>query len=282
VQGQTYIVPDHEYGLSQRGSYSQCAHCGTLSQSPMPSFQELASFYPTAYHSFHNRTLMVRAKNALRLKRLRSMVSGDGAILDYGCGDGSFMVEAAGSLPNQMVGYEIAGEYEERTLANGRVVIIRGKPEDLFRSLPACQLITMNHVIEHLPSPIETISQLVRCLAPGGRLEGQTPAADSLERDVFGERWSGFHSPRHTVIFSRLGLKTLLARAGLNDAEVTGGFNPAGIAVSVATLRQKANAPGRISRSGIPWLISLAIATGVYPIDLLSGRPGIINFSGRN
>ncbi len=248
----------------------------------MPSFQELAGFYPGAYHSFHNRSLIGRAKHALRLKRLRSMTSGsDGAILDYGCGDGSFITEAADALPNQLFGYEIASGHEERSLKGGRVVIIRGKPEDLYQSLPPCQLITMNHVIEHLPAPIDTIGRLVRHLTPGGRLEGQTPAADSLERDMFGRRWSGFHAPRHTVIFSRAGLKTLLERAGLIDAGVTGAFNPAGIAISVATLRQEPDAPGHIARTGVPWLMYLAIATGLYPIDLLSGRPGIVNFSGR-
>jgi len=249
----------------------------------MPSFEELAACYPDTYHSFHNRTLSVRARNAIRLKRLRSMVSADdGAVLDYGCGDGSFLVEAANSLPQQFFGYEIASQYEERRMAGGRVVIIRGVPQDLLRLLPPCQLITMNHVIEHLPSPIETITHLVQRLTPGGRLEGQTPAADSLERDLFGKRWSGFHAPRHTVVFSRLGLTRLLERAGLSDVAVAGGFNPAGIAVSVATLRQKADAPGLVRRSGIPWLFCLAIATGVYPIGLRSGRPGIVNFSARN
>src|SRR5688500_10913540 len=98
--GPAYEVPDHEYGLTQRGCYRLCDECGTLSQDPMPNMDELASFYPDAYHSFHNRNLIVRAKHALRLKRLRSMIStngdargaGSGAILDYGCGDGSFLV----------------------------------------------------------------------------------------------------------------------------------------------------------------------------------------------
>lgn len=281
--GRTYSVPDHEYGLIRRATYSQCRRCETLSQFPMPSFEELAACYPPAYHSFHNDTWVSRARNALRLRRLRSMVSADsGAILDYGCGDGSFLQEAAKSIPQQLFGYEIGAEHEEHRLAGGRVVIIRGTPDALLRSLPPCQLITMNHVIEHLPSPVDTLAQLAQRLTPGGRVEGQTPAADSLERDIFGVRWSGFHAPRHTVIFSRAGLKRVLARAGLHDAQVAGGFNPAGIAVSLATLRQRPDVPGRITRSGTGWLACLAAATGVYPVDLLSGRPGIVNFSARN
>src|SRR5215510_2607825 len=86
--GPTYTIADHEYGVAQRGNYGQCGRCATLSQVPMPSFSELAAFYPETYHSFHNRTLIVRARNALRMKRVRAMTSADGgAILDYGCGD---------------------------------------------------------------------------------------------------------------------------------------------------------------------------------------------------
>lgn len=281
--GRSYTVPDHEYGLNHRATYSQCRRCNSLSQSPMPSFDELAAWYPDAYHSFHNQTWITRARHTIRLRRIRAMVTpSGGAILDYGCGDGSFLIEAARWLPQQLFGYEIASQYEEERLAGGRVVIIRGTPESLLASLPPCQLITMNHVIEHLPSPIETLTQLARCLAPGGRIEGQTPAADSLEREVFGVRWSGFHAPRHTVVFSRAGLKMLLERSGLKDVRVTGGFNPAGIAVSLATLRQERDRPGRIRRSGVGWLACLSLAVGVYPIDVLSGRPGIVNFSARS
>jgi SAM-dependent methyltransferase len=160
---------------------------------------------------------------------------------------------------------------------NGRVTIITGRFADLMEELPQCDLITMNHVIEHIPDPLEVLVDLRTRLKEAGTLEGQTPAADSLERRVFGNAWSGFHAPRHTVVFSRDGLTSLLQRARFRKPTITSAFNPAGIAVSLASLRH-GDHPGRIERKGPAWLMYLAAATAVYPIDLMSGSPGIMNY----
>ena len=93
--GAAFKVPDHEYNLEFVATYVECKACGTLSQTPMPTFEQLADFYPPSYHSFHNKNLIVRAKNELRLSRLRKLLGGStGVVLDYGCGDGSFLIEA--------------------------------------------------------------------------------------------------------------------------------------------------------------------------------------------
>jgi hypothetical protein len=109
-------------------------------------------------------------------------------------------------------------------------------------------------------------------------MEGQTPAADSLERRVFRGAWSGYHAPRHTVVFSRRGLKVILKAARLSDPKVTAAFNPAGIAVSLASLRH-GNHPGVVRRNGPAWLTYLGLATALAPLDLLSGSPGIVNYA---
>jgi hypothetical protein len=278
----TTSVPDHEYGLSVVVDYVECASCGSLTQTPMPSFETLSTFYPPSYHSFSKKGLLHRVKNAMRVSQLRAQVSaggGGGAILDYGCGDGSFLVEAARALPHVFYGYEIAEVKTREEPVPGRVVIIRGSLDDLLDELPPCQLITMNHVIEHLPSPHETLGRLTGHLVDGGALQGQTPRADSLERRVFGERWSGFHAPRHTVIFSARGLVQNLQRAGLKDIVVEPAFNPAALAVSFASLAH--TGAGHIDRAGPSWLLSLALAAVFAPADLFSGEAGIQNFTAR-
>ncbi len=273
-------VPDHEYGLSYRACYRQCEACGSLFQDPMPSLQELAGFYPGDYHSMAHAGLLSAIRNRIRISRLESLASRQSAILDYGCGDGAFLVDAARHMPSrQFWGFEISERPETAHLANGAVTVVKGSLPDLLAVLPQCGLMTLNHVIEHLPDPLATVSALVRKLVPGGILEGQTPAADSLERFVFGARWSGYHAPRHTVVFSRSGLSRLLERCGLTAIATQGAFNPAGLAVSLASLPHRQG--GRIRRSGLPWLCFLAAASLLGPIDLISGRPGVINFFAR-
>jgi hypothetical protein len=165
-------------------------------------------------------------------------------------------------------------------LPGGAVTLVKGDLADLLDVLPSCRLITMNHVIEHLPDPLSVVSALIDRLEPGGFFEGQTPGADSYEHRIFGGRWSGYHAPRHTAIFSRHGLRRLLERAGFESVGIAGAFNPAGLAVSLASLPQ-GRSPGVIPRHGVRWLFFLGLAALLAPLDLCSGAPGILNFVAR-
>lgn len=278
----SYQVPDHEYHAGYTAEYSLCADCGTLFQTPMPDAERLSTFYPADYHSFGSSGLLAGLKDKARLRRLKSFVESDHAlILDYGCGDGRFIKEAAKQTSGWVFwGFEMAAHKQSYVAPDGRVTIIRGSFEDLLGALPRCDVITMNHVLEHLPDPLAVLSALHRRMNDGAMMEGQTPAADSLERQVFRTRWSGFHAPRHTVVFSRKGLKQILTKAGFADPQVTAAFNPAGIAVSLASLPH-GNSPGMIKRQGAGWLTYVGLATALYPIELLSRSPGIVNYVAR-
>ena len=181
VEGAAENVPDHEYALDYLASYLHCGRCRSTFQAPMPRGDQLSAFYPPAYHSIGRRGLLAKLRNQLRLRKLVPLLDGDGAVLDYGCGDGSFLVHAAQALPERrFFGFEIDSRPSQSSLADGRVTLIRGSHTDLLQARPACRLITMNHVIEHLPDPLATLSELREKLAPGGHIEGQTPAAGSL------------------------------------------------------------------------------------------------------
>ena len=281
-QDGSYQIPDHEYQLSYRAVYSSCADCGTLQQTPIPDLDRLSSFYPAGYHSFGAAGLLARLKDNARLRRLQSLVRCERAVvLDYGCGDGRFVNEAVRQTDAWTFwGFETAARKERSVSAGGRVTIIRGGLQDLLDELPPCDAVTMNHVIEHLPDPLAVLSALHGRMNDGGTMEGQTPAADSLERSIFRTRWSGFHAPRHTVVFSRSGLKQILTTAGFRQAEVTPAFNPAGIAVSLASMSH-GDGPGRITRQGAQWLMYVGAAAALHPIERLAGAPGIVNYAAR-
>jgi len=270
-------VPDHEYALSYLARYVECQSCSTLFQEPMPNMAQLATFYPPDYHSMTHSGSLARIRNRVRILRLTKLAPPGSIILDYGCGDGAFVLQAARCMPHHRFwGFEIAERAGTSVLANGAVTLVKGDVNHLLAVLPRCGLITLNHVIEHLPDPLAVVKALVGKLSPGGIFEGQTPAADSLERSVFGSRWSGYHAPRHTVVFSREGLRRLLERCGLSRPVVRGAYNPAGLAVSLGSIPHSGS--GRIPRSGLKWLCLLALGGTLGPLDLLSGRPGIMNF----
>jgi hypothetical protein len=206
------------------------------------------------------------------------MAQEKGPILDFGCGDGAFLVQASDTITDrELWGFEISERTEILELKKGSVRIVRGELGDLLDVLPKCSLITMNHVIEHLPDPFTTVSALTRKLLPRGVVEGQTPAADSLEHRIFDKKWSGYHAPRHTVVFSRPGLRILLERCGLTSPAIVGAFNPAGIAASLGSLGHENG--GTIHRYGAKWLMLVTMAAALAPLDLYFGQPGIVNFA---
>jgi SAM-dependent methyltransferase len=277
-----FAVPDHEYNLEYQAQYARCWECSSFFQSPMPDLNQLSRFYPATYHSFDTNSMLGKLKHRQRLRRLRSFIDSDAiTLLDYGSGSGAFIKESARHMPHgTFYGYEINSTDRKDVLAEGHVILLKGSFDYLLDELPLCDVITLNHVIEHLPNPLEVLSKLRQKLKPHGVVEGQTPAADSLEQSIFKKRWSGFHAPRHTVIFSKQGLTRLLKRADFSESRITPAFNPAGIAISLASLPQ-GNSGGCIARKGFSWLLCVALATFFYPVDLLSGAPGIINFCAR-
>ena len=278
----TFEIVDHEYNLDIKAHYAQCAECQTLFQDPMPDVQTLSSYYPKDYHSFDTNALIASLKHSRRLKSISSHLNNDTfTLLDYGCGGGAFLEFVAKKFPRaRFIGFEIAPKKEIFQKLDGRVKIINGSFEDLLQEKEPVDIISMHHVIEHLPDPYETLKHLADWIKPGGYFCGQTPACDSQEFAIFKANWSGFHAPRHTVIFSKSGMSAFLKRCGFNDARVKGGFNPGGIAVSLASLGHKGK-KGRIKRAGLSWLFFVGLATLCYPLDLLSGKPGIMDFGGK-
>lgn len=276
--GAAVAVPDREYRTDYVATYTPCISCGTIFQTPMPTDAELASFYPATYHAQTGAGLLNKVRQGMRFRRLEALMADDGAILDFGCGNGAFLFYAAARLPGRrFFGYEIADERRVTEHLDGAVTIVNGSIDDLLGVLPPCRLITLNHVIEHLPDPYGAVTALAAHLLPGAAFEGQTPAAGSLEHRVFRTCWSGYHAPRHTVVFSMAGLRIFLSRVGLEQVEVDGGFNPAALAVSLAAVaRQRSRRP--IHREGLGWLAYIGLAGLLGPIDRFSGSPGIQNF----
>ncbi len=83
----------------------------------------------------------------------------------------------------------------------------------------AYNLITLFHVLEHLPRPDEALTRVGRWLAPGGTLLLQVPNLDSWQCRCFGRRWSGLDIPRHVVGFQPRTLSDLLRRTGFEPGQ---------------------------------------------------------------
>lgn len=136
----------------------------------------------------------------------------DAVALDLGCGDGSFLGLA------DRCGWHVVGADPDEVAVKaarkrgfdvhlGGLEVFEGQ-EALF------DLITMNHVIEHLHDPLDDVATCYRLLKPGGRIWLETPNIQSYGHENFGANWRGLETPRHLVLFSRKALYLMLQNAG--------------------------------------------------------------------
>lgn len=268
-------VPDYEYGVISAVNYVECKGCGSLYQQDMPSEHVLKSYYPSNYHSFNAAGLLTKIRHALRARTFKSLLVANSTVLDFGCGSGQFIRAVAEQYPQTTF---IGFEFEETNSIdiNHNVTIIKGSLDYLLAQIPSVDVLLMNHVIEHLPDPIHTLEILRTKLRSNGHFIGQTPRAGSLEHRVFGTAWSGFHSPRHTVIFSTNGLKIALEKSGFYNVKTIRAFNPAALAVSLASFLFPTKR--KINRAGKNWIVYLLGACFFAPLDWIFGPSGIMDF----
>jgi 2-polyprenyl-3-methyl-5-hydroxy-6-metoxy-1,4-benzoquinol methylase len=139
-----------------------------------------------------------------------------GKLVDFGCGDGTFLALAAKHF--DVTGIELSPRFAD--LARRLVApekIIEGAVTTVAESvLPAgsFDVVTQLGYIEHEWHPLEGLSAALRVLKPGGVLVVKTPNYASWNRRVMGMDWCGYHVPAHCNYFTPRTLTQILHRTG--------------------------------------------------------------------
>lgn len=76
-------------------------------------------------------------------------------------------------------------------------------------------------VIEHVPQPRTTLTQMFQRLKPGGMLAISVPNAGCWEPLVFGSNWDAWELPRHLHHFTPRSIRQLLTECGFSDIRMT-------------------------------------------------------------
>jgi SAM-dependent methyltransferase len=75
-------------------------------------------------------------------------------------------------------------------------------------------VVTLYHVLEHTPDPLEICREVHRILKEDGFLVIQVPNRDSLQYRIFKKRWAAFDVPRDLYYFGAQTLRALVERSG--------------------------------------------------------------------
>ena len=153
-----------------------------------------------------------------RLTACKRYIAGK-SVLDFGCGRGSFLL-AARPLAASVAGIELQEDY--RTLLTTDGIPVHAGVEGLGTS--NFDVITLFHVLEHLPDPLAVLKQATERLSSAGLLVVEVPhARDFLLSGVDCEAFRNFTLwSQHLVLHTRESLRRLLQEAGYRDIVIEG------------------------------------------------------------
>ena len=130
-----------------------------------------------------------------------------GKILDIGAGTGEFLLTAKKN------GWEIFGVEPNsgaRDLASEKGLFLNETTSDFKNS--EFDVITLWHVLEHVPDLEEQIKELKRLLKPDGLLVIAVPNYKSYDAKVYKENWAAYDVPRHLYHFSQNSIQNIFRK----------------------------------------------------------------------
>jgi len=185
---------------------------------PMPSLDILPSYYKSeAYisHTDSSKTLLDKIYQFVKgininhkIKLIDSLDKEEKKILDIGCGTGDFLnvckknnYKVFGVEPNENANKIASNKIGGKLVKNLNEIL-----ESQF------DIITLWHVLEHVPNLEEYISQIKKLLKPSGYLIIAVPNFKSFDADYYKQYWAAFDVPRHLWHFSKKSIQVLFSK----------------------------------------------------------------------
>ncbi|WP_369752869.1 class I SAM-dependent methyltransferase [Flavobacterium sp. WC2409] len=192
---------------------------------PQPSLDVLGKYYESEDYISHTdgkRSLFEKAyhfvksialKNKLDL--INSLQPAKGRILDIGAGTGDFLSVA------KQNGWETIGvEPSEKAKAIASKKGVAFVEETRTLENQSFDVITMWHVLEHVPDLDFQIKELKRLLKPTGSLIIAVPNFKSFDAKHYGAFWAAYDVPIHFWHFSKKAIKLLFEKENIQLEKV--------------------------------------------------------------
>ncbi len=221
-------------------NFDQCANCQLVFLNPRVNLDNLKNYYTSHYLPYRGSEawgkysrLVEGSQKKLDLKRVKRVkemcsISPKSLILDVGCGNPSFLKACQQELNCKTMGIDFSDEgwKEQSTLFKGLDLQV-AEIKNLSLNLKP-DIITMWHYLEHDYTPLENLTYLKSIAKPSTTLIIEIPNFDSISRKKYNENWAGWHTPRHTSLFSPDNIKLLLDKSGWNVSQLLtfGTLNP--------------------------------------------------------
>lgn len=218
---------DAEVYLQAKGwTLVRCNHCGLVYVNPRPFPDELPELYDSVYF---NETISSDTSDlptdkseietriisqTLRVQQVKQYAHPPGRLLDVGCGPGFFLACAAREGWN-VYGLDIsqwAVDYAQKYLS---LEVQQGKiTQATTLYAHRFDVITMFHLLEHLPNPLEALRAIKQALREEGIIVVTVPNIGGFEARYYGKEWRGLSIPYHLYHFTPDTIAQMLSKAG--------------------------------------------------------------------
>jgi 2-polyprenyl-3-methyl-5-hydroxy-6-metoxy-1,4-benzoquinol methylase len=187
---------------------------------PQPSWDDLQPYYTQWYEAYNpshgseaeDAEVIRIAKQTGRFRHIA--VSSGQRLLDVGCGAGYFLriAKELGALEQGVEPSEFAAKAAQRHELN----VFQGTLEEFAcQSTERFDIITSNHVIEHVPDPIGTLSIMKKLLATNGFIWIAVPNAAYPPSKSLKGLWHSTDLPYHLMQFNPKSIAMAGNQAGL-------------------------------------------------------------------
>ncbi|AIN72957.1 class I SAM-dependent methyltransferase [Flavobacterium psychrophilum] len=191
-----------------------------LKTHPQPLLDILPKYYESEDYISHTdgkRSLFEKMYQIVKSYSLNKKVSlintlhlQKGSLLDIGAGTGDFLATA------KKQGWQITGiepNEKAKIISISKGVSFAENLESI--SSHSFDVITMWHVLEHVPDLENQIKLLKRLLKPNGTIIIAVPNYKSFDAKYYGEFWAAYDVPRHLWHFSKTAIEKLFANENM-------------------------------------------------------------------
>jgi len=216
----------HNYIICKDHTVSQedfaivkCDKCNFLFTNPRPSSTSLDSYYESEdYVSHQNKSnnitnLIYRFARKFTLKGKLKLINSFNLqtkqLLDIGCGTGHFINLCKSK------GWHVDGVEPNETARN----IARSNHTHVVEQLSDLEnksydVITMWHVLEHIPDINDYLNTIHRLLNKNGRFIVAVPNISSYDASYYKDKWAAYDVPRHLYHFSQQTMAAMMKKHG--------------------------------------------------------------------
>lgn len=210
-----YFLTGEYFGIMQ---CEACTHRFTV---PQPAPEVIGKYYETKRYFSHTDEAkdltgrlyrMIRGVNLQNKHSLVRRFKQGGSILDIGCGTG-YLLEFFRNRGWKTTGIEPAVQ-PRRFACEELKLDVFDEPELPHLPDASFSVVSMWHVLEHVPDPMQRMQEVYRLTASDGIAVIALPNPESYDAYYYGQHWAAWDVPRHLHHFSSESFIHLATTAG--------------------------------------------------------------------